>query len=148
MIIRFNKIEVLKALLKNPENYLRTFETGYSPLIDACEKDLTEMSILLIENGADVNFQESGQGWFPLMFAVSNNNDVIVRKILEKECNVNLADFDGNTCLHLATSSDNEVLVKYLLDKNANKNVVNKDNESPLSIAKENEDEYCIRLLS
>jgi uncharacterized protein len=148
LVIRFNKKEVLNAMLKNPDIYLRTFENGYSPLVDACERDLTEISILLIENGADINFQDKNQGWSPLMWAISNNNEIIVQKILEKDCNLNLVDADGNTCLHLAAESENDVFVKYLLSKNANKNVVNNENRTPISIAKENDDEYCIKLLS
>ena len=135
-------------MLKHSDIYLRTFENGYSPLIDACERDLTEASIMLIDNGADINFLDKDQRWSPLMWAITNNNEVITQKILEKNCDLNLADSDGNSALHLATSSENDTLVRMLLNKNANKNLVNNENMTPLQIAKENEDEYCIKLLS
>ena len=149
LIIRHNKVEALKAMLTNADVYLRTFDNGYSPLADACEKDLTEVSILLIENGADINFQDEEQSWSPLMWAVSNGNETIALKLLEqKNCDVDLVDVEGNTCVHLAVMAENEVLLKYLLAKNANKNVINSENATPLQIAKENDDEICIKLLS
>lgn len=151
LILRHNKLEVLTEMLKSPEIYLRTFDNGYSPLINACELDLTKIALLLIDNGADINFQDDDddQEWSPLMWAIANGNETIVKKLLEKDCDLSLVDCDGNNVIHLAATAENDVLLKYLLNKKmANKNAVNNDNRTPLSIAQENEDEYCIELLS
>ncbi len=45
--IRFNKVAVVEEMLKNSNMYLNTFDNGYNPLIDACEKDLTEIGWIL-----------------------------------------------------------------------------------------------------
>jgi ankyrin repeat protein len=41
--IRLNKIDAVKEMLKKNDVYINSFDNGYNPLLDACEKDLTEI---------------------------------------------------------------------------------------------------------
>ena len=43
LAITLNKIEAVKEMLKKNDIYINTFNNGYNPLLDACEKDLTDI---------------------------------------------------------------------------------------------------------
>jgi ankyrin repeat protein len=118
--------------------YLGTLETGYNPLIDAAEKDLTEIVTLLIENGAsDINASDQEQLWTPIMHAITNNNEIIVKKLLEKRCEINNLDIDGNTPLHLAVMNENEYLIKAIVNAGPDLNIKNKERKTAKDLAKE-----------
>ena len=95
-----------------------------------------------------MNVQDKDQRWSPLMHSISNNNEIISLKLLEKKCDINIIDIDGNNALHLAVLSENEYLLKYLLKMNPNKNLFNKENQTPLDLARLSEDEIIINMLS
>ena len=120
----------------------------YNPLIDSCEKDLTEIAVMLIENGADLNeYDNKEQMWTPLMYAITNNNEIIVDKLVNYKCNVNTVDIEGNTPLHLAAMSSDENLVKSVLKLQPDRKLKNSNNQTPYDIAVENEDETLTSLL-
>ncbi len=148
LAIKFNKIDIVKSILNTGKAFLGTLETKYNPLLDACEKDLAEIAILLIENGADVNVTDNEQYWTPLMHAITNNNEIIMEKLVAHKSSVNSADVEGNTPLHLAVLTENEYLVKCLLKASPIKNSRNKDNQTPLDVARGNDDESITKLLS
>ena len=122
--------------------------SGFCPLLEACEADLTEICILLIDSGADLNIRDKNNDYTPLMHAVSNRNETVVAKLLEKNCDSNLADSDGNSALHLAAFEENEFIIKKLLKFNSNKYLKNKQGLTPLAIAKEQDAEEIFDLLS
>lgn len=147
LAIRFNNIEILKAMLQVENVYIGNLDNGYNPLLDACENDLTEIALLLIDNGADLNESDRDQCWTPLMHAICNNNEVVVAKLLERKCDLDLVDFNGNSPVHLAVITENEFLLKMLLKCNAPKSLVNSENLTPFDLAKINDDESCMKLL-
>ena len=149
LAVRFNKPNVARALLASRSDmHIGKLANGYIPLLDACENDLTEMVLLLVENGADVNAASETDTWTPLMHAVNNDNQELVVKLLASRCQINAVDAEGNTALHLAVQAENDTLVAHLLRHGANTNARNKENQTPLSIAQENEDDANIQLLS
>jgi len=152
LVIRRNKINVLKCMLKRDDIKLGQLKNGYSPLVDACEKDLTELGLLLIDAGADLNARDNndrdGQMWTPLMHSVSNNNEILTTKLVEKGADLDAVDLNGNSVVHMAVINDNEFILGLLLKRNAQRNLLNNDNLSPLDLAKLNESEECIKLLS
>ncbi|CAF0712969.1 unnamed protein product [Brachionus calyciflorus] len=148
LAIKFNKISILKELLKADNVYIGTFDNGYNPLLDACENDMTDIALVLIENGADINICDQDQNWTPLMHAICNNNEILVSKLLENGCDLAMVDFNRNTPVHLAVLTENEYILRLLLKYNVNKNLENSENLTPLQIAQLNDDENSIRLLS
>lgn len=147
LVLKYNKVDVLREMLKVNDFYLGTLDNGYNALLDACENDLTDAAILLIENGADLNVCDQDQLWTPLMHAICNSNEVIVAKLLENNCDLSAVDFNGNTPVHLAVLTENDFILKLLLKRNPQKNIRNKEDLTPLEIAKLNEDENSIKLL-
>lgn len=148
LAIRFNKIDALRSMLNRKDICLDSLENEYCPLLDACEKDLTEIAIMLIECGADVNVCDNDQEWTPLMHSICNNNELIAAKLIEKRADLNACDFNGNSAVHLAVLNDNDFILSLLLKNNADKNTLNIENMSPLDLAKINESEECVKLLS
>lgn len=146
LAIRFNKVEVVKAMVKCGNLMLDKFDHEYCPLIDACEKDLTEIGLILIEAGAKINTIDRDLS--PLIYSVSNNNEILTAKLVEKGANLFQIDSNGNSVVHLAVLNENEFIMTLLLKFNAPKDLLNYDNLSPLDLAKINESEEFIKLLN
>lgn len=137
LAIKFNKVQVVKAMLEQRIVFLGSLETGYNALLDACERDLTDIAILIIDNGhCDINAVDKEQKWTPLMHAITNNNEVLMRRLLEKHCDFNTMDIEGNTPLHLAVMNENEYLIKLLIKHCPSLTIKNKDNMTAKELAK------------
>lgn len=151
LIIKFNKIQVLNSLLERADVNLNKLKNGYYPLLDACEQDLTDACILLINAGANVNpisiEEQKEKIWTPLMHAISNNNEVLVSKLVDKGADLYATDLNGNTVVHIAVLNNNELILSFLLSRNAPKCSLNNDQMSPLDLAKLNQCEECIQYL-
>lgn len=148
LAIKFDKKKIIEILLQAENIYIGTMQNGYNPLLDASENDLTDICSMLIDNGADINSIDQDQKWTPLMHAICNNNEILVKKLLDHKCDLNLVDFNKNTPLHLAVLTENDYILNLLLKYAPNKNLENSENLTPLQIAKLNEDERSIQLLS
>jgi ankyrin repeat protein len=98
LAIKFNQIDVVRTMLETKRLQIRTLDQtiNYNPLIDCCEKDLTELSLLLIDYGMDLDgLDNKDQLWTPLCYAITNNNEIIVDKLTSHKCNVNTIDIEG-----------------------------------------------------
>jgi ankyrin repeat protein len=150
LAIKFNQTNVVRSMLetKNLSLCIKKDTFQYYPLIDCCEKDLTEIAVMLIENGADINeYDNKEQKWTPLMYAITNKNQLIVEKLVSYKCNVNIVDGEGNTPLHLAAMSSDEHLVKSILKLQPDRKLKNSSDQTPYDIAMENEDDSLINLM-
>ncbi|RNA35640.1 kinase D-interacting substrate of 220 kDa-like protein [Brachionus plicatilis] len=148
LAIKFDRKKMVEILLQAENIYIGTMQNGYNSLLDACENDLTDICIMLIDNGADINVRDEDQKWTPLMHAICNNNEILVKKLLDHKCDLSLVDFNQNTPVHLAVLTENEFILKLLLKYSPNKDLENCENLTPLQIATLNDDERSIQLLS
>ncbi|XP_048742322.2 transient receptor potential cation channel subfamily A member 1-like [Ostrea edulis] len=82
----------------------------------------------------DINCQENGTGYTPLIISVLNGNKEIMETLLFYSASVNLADQKGNTPLHLAAFMGRLDLVYILLRNNAKVNIQNSDGNTPLHV--------------
>jgi ankyrin repeat protein/uncharacterized protein (DUF2164 family) len=106
-----------------------------SPLFTAISKEDYKLAAFLIEQGADVNKQNS-KGKTPLYYAVHDNSVPMTKYLLDKGADPNLKTNVAWTPLHLAAKySKNPEICKCLLEKGAKVN--EKDNEkwAPLVLA-------------
>ena len=69
----------------------------------------------------------------------------IARFLLEHGCDINAADFDGKTLLHIAAIAGDAPLTRYLLDHGARVDAQDKDADTPLNYA--DDDAVAILLL-
>ena len=76
-----------------------------------------------------------GSGWTPIMIASSlksNEGEATVDLLLQKDADVNMQSFNGQTVLHFASSKDNLDIVRKLIAHKASARVKDKRGQLPL----------------
>jgi hypothetical protein len=135
-------------ILRSSENY--TWIPGYfggigftlyyfgniSPLMIARPIEITN---LLINYGAEINFQDS-YGRTALMVHTFFNgwtdfDEQIVSLLLEKGADVNICDNLGQTALYYAIYQQSPEMVRLLIDNGASVNIMDQNGLTPLQIA-------------
>ena len=97
--------------------------------------------ILMLDNdilGFVSNIDKQYNGKTRLIIAVENNQNLIVRKLIERGANIEAIDFSGKTPLIIAVENNNLAIVRELLERGANKEVSDLFGKTPLIIAVEN----------
>lgn len=141
-------IDILRLLVQGKVNTNTENSQGVSPLFLAAKINEPKVCQVLLEGGADVNFQYSQlQNQTPLIVATANELTDVVKVLLKNGCNVNLQDSDGWTALWHAYSNSDEELMTFLLKSGADKDSQNSDGKTVLQDAKENEDDDIVELL-
>lgn len=170
----------IKACLKGDKNKIESLipcininfknNQGFTPLMVSCFSNKTEITQLLIENGALTNIQDF-LGISPLMISknlettkllIDNGANIFIKDntgknilmyncinsqtnvfnfFLEK-CDINDQDNFGNTALMFSCINNNIFFVKCLLEKGANTSFVNILNENVLIKSYDND---CIK---
>ena len=135
------KVEVV-----NNDNRTALHELARSPV--GIEEELEEVATLLIDGGADVNMQASGNGdanFTALMFAAYHDHLGVAKSILKaKNCDMNKQSANGWTALHWAADRQNLELVKLLLDSGADSTLSGLRGELAIDKVR---DEECRQLL-
>lgn len=101
------------------------FEFDERKTIEKVEQIITS----LLSEGADINAkkEEFGRVYPFLLYAVDRSKNIeIVEFLISKGANVNAADSDGKTALHLAASRGDKKLVELLIGKGADVNAKDK----------------------
>lgn len=116
-------------------------QDGRTPLIHAVLAEDADPSIvqLLIRHGADINAFDSGQKWTALHFAARDQNEAIVRSLLEAGATVDPADMFGNTPLwrSVMNSTSNLAAMKELVKHGADPHRKNNRDVAPIDVARE-----------
>lgn len=131
-------VEMVKLLLARGADPEGTNNYGTTPLQTSMTYKHNEITILLIEKGANVNARvQSGQaeGWTPLRMAAHNGDAHIAELLIKKGADLNTPDKSGITPLHSAAYFGHINVIKVLLDNKANVNVRDMDGNTPLTIA-------------
>lgn len=128
--------KIVNLLIEKADINMRD-EAGNSPVHLALKKDRQEIFDALLEKNADVNVpgkSERGKDQTVLYAAVFKNDEALVKKLLDKGANPNLADSDGSYPLSEAVLGPNinTELVKALLVKGANPNAQESNKATPL----------------
>ena len=121
---------------------------GRTALDWAVEKQHIEVVQTLLDMGANVNHVDTHNGATPLMYtAVALNwkgwppstrdeRNRIAVLLIEHGANVNYAEPEGNTTLHLAVQDRNPELIRILLKAGASKAPKTKQGYTPLDMAR------------
>ena len=118
--VAFNLIEIVDSLLKCGANVLEADNDGYTPVHIACkhgrENMIVEMFAEMIPENTDVESEmtkaivdsTTNDGKTPLLVArcAVNPSLVIVKMLIKKGSDLEMADHFGNTALHLFNSKD------------------------------------------
>ncbi len=103
----------------------------------ACQNDDVKSANLLLEKDANPNFSKTGT---PLVYAIMNNNKVLVQSLIMHRTDVNHQDIHGNTPLHQAVNlhkhndKTTKEIITLLLDNGADINIENSDGKTPLQL--------------
>jgi serine/threonine-protein phosphatase 6 regulatory ankyrin repeat subunit B len=141
-----NKGADLKATPYKSEAELRVATHNYGLLRAVLGHDVEAVKKFLAA-GADPNFR-GRDGRVALLLAVGDSQGKeIVKLLLEKNVDVNVADDLGNTPLMFAVSGNNDDIVTLLIERKAAVNARNKKQETALLQAAENGHARIVNLL-
>ena len=133
------RLEVAKVLLDNGAEVDKSDEYEVTPLIIViCQFGYLPLGLVFVEllpsRGAKVDAPDK-RGRSPLFAATllaPKHNTFAMKLLLDYNANVNLADHDGSTPIHVAWNSESVLL---LLSHRANVNVRNHFDVTPLMVA-------------
>jgi ankyrin repeat protein len=135
---------VIEEVLKYVKDIDKVYN-GYTALTySALNNNDLEVVKLILEKGADVNYQDEDDGYNALMNAVMfPESEIPEYLILNTDINVNATSHDGQTILHLAAEYENYDLVKLLLEKTTiDRSVVDEYGDTAYDIALNNAIKY------
>jgi len=135
---------VKKSILKNKDLINKEFiidndteQLTYSPLTYCLEKRLSELSIFLIEQGANINYKTSPKEDYPLLIACRYGlEDVIKKLLLYDNIDINCLNKDNETCYTILLNNLNvtiyNLIIDYAKQKKNNNTDIRKNNKSEL----------------
>ncbi|XP_028331409.1 ankyrin-3-like isoform X7 [Gouania willdenowi] len=124
----------------------RTTESGFTPLHIAAHYGNINVSTLLLNRGAAVDFKARND-ITPLHVASKRGNSNMVRLLLERGAKIDARTKDGLTPLHCGARSGHEQVVEMLLDRGAPILSKTKNGLSPLHMATQGDHLNCVQLL-
>lgn len=83
----------------------------------------------------NVNDQDSSNGWTLLQIATDQDQEPIVKLLLDHGASIDLQNHSGSTSLHMACFYSHKNLVSLLLDRGASINLPKHDGRTPLHIS-------------
>jgi acetyl esterase/lipase len=131
------KIDFVKDSLAHDKNYANQYSNdGFTPLSLAAFFNQTEISKLLLENGADPNLHATNPSKVnALHSAVAKENYELCKLLIEYGVNVNAPQMQNVTALHSATHRGNLKLVRLLVESGAEINLKMDNGDTAISIA-------------
>jgi len=110
-----------------------------------------EVLKILADHGADVDNpipEGDAEGYTNLTAAIVWNKIELVKFLIDREADVNIAAADGNTPLMAACREGNLAIVKLLISAGANTEPVNNKSETALQLAEKNEHQEIVEYLN
>ena len=140
-ILSENKHLINKAFkVNNPKN---NEIITYSPLAYSIEKKLSELSIFLIEQGADINFKILPSEDYPILIACRYGLADVVKKLLSCEnLNINSLNKKNETCFTISQKNSDAAIYPLLIQyNNKNSKICEASENSKKDNKKNNDDE-------
>ena len=122
-------LATLYATVSGARNYE---SSGVSTLYLAANGGYETLARQLLDRDPLIDERSRGQGAIALSAAVAQNHVEVVRLLLDRGADVNVANNDGETPLHCASRLSYTDMVMLLLAEGADVNVANNDGSTPL----------------
>ncbi len=107
---------MVKMIIKYTKNINSITNHGSTALHDACNFQLTEIVKILLDAGANQNIPESEYDFYPIFYAVVQNNFEITSLLLGYKSNLNSQDYLGNTIIHYAVMNKHNQILDFLIN--------------------------------
>ena len=121
-------VDTARLLIEHGADTASTSNDNDSAMSIACQFQLNEIVLLLIEHKADPNLADSNQRWTALFHACKNDDSDLVRILVENgEADVNFKDSCGKTPLHHMAEIGNCEMVRLLGSYGADVNSTDND---------------------
>ncbi|ULY68448.1 hypothetical protein [Chlorella virus XW01] len=144
-LIKDNQLDIIKTLIKR-ENIkidinLKNKEFSLTPLVVALGNNYSDIALLLVENGSDINITDNfGNTGLHYLLIENNINifNIVIEYLINKKVDIlyDIQNLNGNTILHLIllNNLENKINVNILetIIKNTNLNLLNQDSNSVL----------------
>ncbi|KAH3789094.1 fibronectin type 3 and ankyrin repeat domains protein 1-like isoform X2 [Dreissena polymorpha] len=142
------QLDVIKILRQNGARYT-DFDRGGSAAIHwAVDGGHVKLLDWMIEDGADVDLQDLGSGWTPLIRCASvSGHREIALSLLQNGAKIDAQDKDGKTALMIAIINGHQQLLEVLLKKNANIKLKNEYGKTAYDMAKSFEKRRIVKVL-
>ncbi len=114
-------------------------------LIGAIDKQQSELASLMIDRGADVNY-DGPDGWKPILYAINGKQHDLAMKLLDKGAKVDAVTKDGWNVLLMSILNDEAVALR-VIDQGADVNFKMKDGMMPLHLAVKQKSPAILRKL-
>lgn len=109
-------VDIVKILIKYVKNIDVKNSLGSTALHNACNFQLTEITKILMDNGADQNIPETEYDFYPIFYPVVQNNIEITKLLINYEANPNNQDYIGNTILHYCIINKHFEILDYIMN--------------------------------
>ncbi|KXH51554.1 hypothetical protein CNYM01_09715 [Colletotrichum nymphaeae SA-01] len=112
------------------------YEPDHTPLIAAVRKSQSRSIDFLLESGADINRGSLMERMKPIHWAITHEQESIIRLLIQRGCDLEVQDASGQTPLHIACQYEHRFdTVALLLEAGANVHIQDYNGDTPLFIA-------------
>jgi uncharacterized protein len=117
-------IEICRDLIEHGADINAKNDNGRTALFTAIYQNNTELAIMLIDNGAECEIDNSIMSNFTLLhYAVFQGNYVLAKALLQKNCNPNALSSSGESPIYVAVTKGYLDIVHLLVDNGADLNI-------------------------
>ncbi|KAJ2745719.1 hypothetical protein GGI20_001942 [Coemansia sp. BCRC 34301] len=121
-------------------------KAGQTKLHRACNAGDLELTVSLINQGADVNLKDNA-GWTPLHEAALEGHNAVVVALLRRGADFSARGFGGDTPLHDACANGHVDVARSLLVVGADPQARNLKHITPEDMAKEEEQDEVLQMI-
>lgn len=141
LAVRKRDITMVKMLTKYVKNLDARTNSGSTALHFACNYQSYDIVKILLEKGASQNVIEADYDFYPIFYAVVQNNVEITKLLVDYNANPNNQDYEGNTVIHYAILNNHTEILDYIINhypvKYTNTNVYIEDINNKLDVTRD-----------
>lgn len=138
--VKYNKLDVVRALLNKGVNYDIVDKLGRSIIYIAIEYNYVDIVLELLQHSENaigimiVNIIDKN-GNIPLHYAIKNGNIDLIQMLMQYNSNPYTTDKNGHNSLHLAVLTNSVPIVTLIINQMSNLNLKNNNGETALHLA-------------